>query len=105
MKRLVLLLLAMACINSPAMSQDQVDGFVARVYQQSGTTMPYRLFIPAKYKKSRKYPVIVWLHGGGGVGTDNLRQSYTEYPGMGHEIWNRVFKERGLVEWLYAQHK
>ena len=30
---------------------------------------------------------------------------YTEYPGMGHEIWNRVFKEPGLVEWLYAQHK
>jgi len=30
---------------------------------------------------------------------------YTEYPGMGHEIWDRVFKEPGLVEWLFAQHK
>lgn len=30
---------------------------------------------------------------------------YTEYPGMGHEIWDRVFKEPGLVEWLFAQHR
>jgi hypothetical protein len=28
---------------------------------------------------------------------------YTEYPGMGHEIWDRVFKEPGLVAWLFAQ--
>jgi predicted peptidase len=30
---------------------------------------------------------------------------YTEYAGMGHEIWDRVFKEPGLVDWLFAQHK
>jgi hypothetical protein len=30
---------------------------------------------------------------------------YTEYSGMGHEIWDRMFKEPGPVEWLFAQHK
>ena len=30
---------------------------------------------------------------------------YTEYKGMGHEIWDRAFKEPGLVDWLFAQHK
>ena len=30
---------------------------------------------------------------------------YTEYKGMGHEIWERVFKEPDLVDWLFAQHK
>jgi predicted peptidase len=30
---------------------------------------------------------------------------YTEYKGMGHEIWDRVFKEPGIVDWLFAQHK
>jgi predicted peptidase len=30
---------------------------------------------------------------------------YTEYSGAGHEIWNRVFKEPGLVEWLFSQHR
>lgn len=74
MKRLALLLLALTCGCAPTMSQDKVDGFVARVYQQAGQTMPYRLFIPPKYNKSRKYPLIVWLHGGGGAGADNLRQ-------------------------------
>ncbi|MBO0800770.1 MAG: prolyl oligopeptidase family serine peptidase [Blastocatellia bacterium] len=48
--------------------------------------MPYRLFIPRKYKKSEKYPLIVWLHGAGGLGTDNLRQIQgDQIPGT--HIW------------------
>jgi len=86
MKRLALLLVAMSCATLPAISQDQVDGFVARVYQQADKKRPYRLFIPPKYNKSRKYPLIVWLHGGGGTGTDNLRQiSGDQIPGT--RIW------------------
>jgi len=65
---------------------DEVDGFVARAYQHAGQTMPYRLFIPPTYKKSRKYPVVVWLHGAGGLGTDNLRQIQgDQVPGT--HIW------------------
>ena len=30
---------------------------------------------------------------------------YTEYPGVGHEVWLKAFQEKGLVEWLFAQHK
>jgi predicted peptidase len=30
---------------------------------------------------------------------------YTEYPGLGHEIWDRVFKEPELSPWLFAQHR
>ena len=30
---------------------------------------------------------------------------YTEYKGAGHDIWDRVFKEPDLVEWLFAQHR
>ena len=71
---LLLSLLAIACAASPARSQDTVDGFVARIFSKSGKTIPYRLFIPPKYKRSGKYPLILWLHGAGGSGTDNLRQ-------------------------------
>ena len=28
---------------------------------------------------------------------------YTEYKGVGHEIWETVFKEPDLEEWLFAQ--
>jgi predicted peptidase len=30
---------------------------------------------------------------------------YTEYKGVGHEVWLKAFQEKGLVEWLFAQHK
>jgi predicted peptidase len=36
--------------------------------------LPYRLFVPAGYSESRRYPLIVFLHPGGSDGTDNLRQ-------------------------------
>jgi predicted peptidase len=30
---------------------------------------------------------------------------YTEYPSSGHEIWDRAYAEKGLVEWLFAQRR
>lgn len=36
--------------------------------------MPYRLFIPENYDKRKKYPLVLWLHGGAGRGKDNLKQ-------------------------------
>jgi len=30
---------------------------------------------------------------------------YTEYKGVGHEVWFKAFQEKGLVEWLFAQHR
>ena len=58
-----------------AHAQQTVDGFVARKYSAStGATMPYRLFIPHDYDQRQSYPLIVFLHGGGGNGSDNLKQ-------------------------------
>jgi len=39
-----------------------------------GEALPYRLFIPQNYDRKKKYPLVVYLHGGGGVGDDNLKQ-------------------------------
>ena len=36
--------------------------------------MPYRLFTPAPLIAGRTYPLIVFLHGAGGSGTDNEKQ-------------------------------
>ncbi len=30
---------------------------------------------------------------------------YTEYPGVGHDSWNKAYKEPGLLTWLFAQKK
>jgi predicted peptidase len=66
--------------------QKQSDGlekkYEARTYQ-SGWTMPYRLFRP---EASGKLPMILYLSGSGGLGTDNLRQL-----GLGNVFGTRVW--------------
>ena len=55
---------------------DVVQKLEARYYKAKGFSysLPYRLYIPAKYNKSRKYPLVVILHGGGERGNDNISQ-------------------------------
>ena len=48
--------------------------FVGRFFKTETRVMPYRLFIPSGYDKRRQYPLVLWLHGAGGSGTDNWRQ-------------------------------
>lgn len=40
----------------------------------SGKTLPYRLYVPADYDSSKKYPVLFWLHGAGERGSNNTSQ-------------------------------
>ena len=69
---LFVLALAMA---SAVSAQSVVDGFVARSFKTAtGVTMPYRLFIPEADARKKPLPLVVYLHGGGGVGADNLKQ-------------------------------
>jgi predicted peptidase len=77
------ILIALTAALAPLSSDDRVDGFIARVYTSSGgNSMPYRLFIPPRYDPHQKYPLILWLHGAGGIGHDNLRQiSEDQIPG------------------------
>lgn len=39
-----------------------------------GDTLPYRLMLPAKYDKTKKYPLVLFLHGAGERGRDNELQ-------------------------------
>jgi predicted peptidase len=56
-------------------AQDAVDGFAARVFVgANGARMPYRLFVPDAQQRLRPLPIVIYLHGSGGIGTDNLRQ-------------------------------
>jgi len=50
----------------------------------TGAVMPYRLFVPDGYKRSRSYPLVVFLHGGGERGTDNEK---TLTANQGGTIW------------------
>jgi len=66
----LLLTAALFLISIPSSAQKPVDGFVARTFK----SMPYRLFVPLKYDATQKYPIVIWLHGSGSVGSDNFKQ-------------------------------
>lgn len=49
--------------------------FEARTHKSvRGGSLPYRLMKPANYDKSKKYPLVLFLHGAGERGTDNRKQ-------------------------------
>ena len=51
------------------------SAFAPHVYKNAkGESMPYRLYTPAKLEPGRTYPLVLFLHGAGGSGTDNIRQ-------------------------------
>lgn len=47
--------------------------FEARKYEDEFIKLPYRLFIP-ELKDGEKYPLVLFLHGAGERGNDNVRQ-------------------------------
>lgn len=50
------------------------SNYEAKTYRNSsGEVMPYRLFRP-KVEPGRRYPLVLFLHGSGGSGTDNVKQ-------------------------------
>ncbi len=71
------IVLTLAIVFSPSISQaqDVVDGFAARAFVgANGMRMAYRIFVPDAEQRVRPLPVVIYLHGSGGVGDDNLRQ-------------------------------
>jgi len=73
--RLGVAALALAISASTSAAQDVVDGFAARSFTAAnGDTMPYRLFVPEASARSKPLPLILYLHGSGGVGRDNQKQ-------------------------------
>ncbi len=80
-KWLLCLLMAMIVIVSPmtTMAADtSIDVYAdmeKKVFEDgSGASMPYRLYVPESYDASKKYPVVVFLHGAGERGSDNSAQ-------------------------------
>lgn len=73
----VALFVALVSVPLASVANDDatLDGFVAREYQSAtGVKLPYRLFIPNSANSDQELPLILYLHGSGGAGTDNRKQ-------------------------------
>jgi len=71
---LTLVLALMPPARCTQLTKDDID-FRKKVYaDKAGAHLPYRLFVPLGYDAHRKYPLLLWLHGGDGRGSDNVRQ-------------------------------
>lgn len=66
-KILLFILLPIICLSGFAQ-------FKNASYAISGKSMPYKLMLPENYDPAKRYPLVVFLHGGGERGNDNEAQ-------------------------------
>jgi len=66
---------AMVCVSfaGGALAADPAE-FLALSYTDATGTTPYRLYVPPTYDPAQQYPLVLFLHGAGELGTDNLKQ-------------------------------
>jgi len=76
----------------PVFGQDNVDGFIGKTHRSRTGSMPYRLFVPPGYDKTKQYPLVIWLHGGGSAGDDNLGQISRDNR-LGTHFWTQKDKQ------------
>lgn len=62
------------CLPVPTLAQNTAEKFDPRIFtREDGSRLPYRIFIPTGSENS-PLPAIIYLHGSGGLGIDNLKQ-------------------------------
>lgn len=79
-------LLAQGFAAATELTKDDIDFRKDLYADKKGAEIPYRLFVPLGYDANRKYPLLLWLHGGTGRGNDNVRQLTGENQ-LGTHFW------------------
>ena len=71
MKSKIFILLSLF-LSSALMADNSM--YEKREFVFKGDTLRYRVLFPENYDKSRKYPLVLFLHGSGERGSDNEAQ-------------------------------
>ncbi len=66
---LILCIALLSCRTMPP----RETGFLIRSVTVCGTSYPYAVYVPRTFDASKRWPVILFLHGSGERGTDGLR--------------------------------
>lgn len=79
-----------------------IDAYEARVYVGSESdTIQYRLFIPEDYNEDTKYPLVLFHHGAGGTGNDNISNLEGPCP----REWAGTERQADNPSFIIAPHK
>ena len=71
MKKLVILFIVLV-FSLPLLAQ--FEEYKKSVFVNGEHSLPYRFLEPENFSKSKKYPVVIFLHGSGERGVDNEKQ-------------------------------
>lgn len=72
MKKLIAALLLLACVQQ--LNAQDLSLYQKKIFIRGSDTLRYRILYPVHYRKGKKYPLIVFLHGSGERGYDNEAQ-------------------------------
>lgn len=74
MKNIFLLLICVSGFWFAETNAQDFSLFQKFKFIQGGDTLPYRMLLPEHYDASKKYPLVIFLHGRGESGNDNQKQ-------------------------------
>lgn len=75
-------------------AQEMKTGFLQREIKSNGQTFCYQVFVPEEFTRTKKWPVILFLHGAGERGTDCESQTQV---GIGPAIRRHLAEFAALV--------
>ncbi len=86
------------------------DVFKEELWKSNGYTLPYRLYIPKNYDCGEMYPVVIFLHGAGGRGSDNDGQFLSGMPQtMFNDVDSPIYNSIVIIpqcpenkQWVYT---
>ena len=116
----MLVVLALLLPSSSLLASDDWEKYPAKVWKsEKGESFNYRYRTPDKVEAGKKYPLLLFLHGAGGRGSDNKGQ-FADAGGKKAFEANGIFSERAAyviagqvpkqklwvdVPWSTLQHK
>ena len=71
----VFVVAALAMTASQLSAQKLETGFLDRAVVVKRSEYRYQVYVPREFSRSKKWPVIIALHGGGEYGNDGIRQT------------------------------
>ncbi|HDP76125.1 MAG TPA: phospholipase [Bacteroidales bacterium] len=72
MKRIIIS--AIMVIVAKASISQVSEMYKAEIFKSNGIQLPYRILHPKNFDTAKQYPLVLFLHGAGERGTDNVKQ-------------------------------